>query len=451
LEKNEKLPKGWTSFQYDDYLTLEYGKSQTKKNRKKGKIPVYGSSGVDGYHNDALVQNPCLVIGRKGSVGEIHCVHEPCWPIDTTYFLNEHPMYELQFLFYLLKHMRLNQLDTSTAVPSLRRNDVYAIQMIVPPFNEQKRIVEKIEELLLIHHNLKKNLLEIDIKRILNFESILNDSFNGKLSKQWREHNNSKDPVLLLEKIKETQSKTGRRLKRSLYTKDFKKYDLPEKWIWSDTFSISKDLGDAPFGTSLKSKDYVNEGIPVIHGRNIKKNQLEWRYPLHVSKEKFDSLKRSHCHTGELIFQKIGSVGTIAILPEIERKTSFLLSTNAMKVSTDPELISIKYLYYYFYQKKIKQFIEHTSQGTSQPIFNFTTLKNFPIPIPSTEEQYFIVKLIDQFSSELSNLHTLLQFISAKEKILVQKILDYAFTGKLVPQDPNDEPASELLKKIKLK
>ena len=119
MEKN-KLPEGWTSFQYDKYLKLEYGKSQTKKNRKKGKIPVYGSSGIDGYHNDALVQNPCLIIGRKGSVGEIHHVHEPCWPIDTTYFLENHLMYDQIFLFFLLKHIKLDQLDSSTTVPSTK-------------------------------------------------------------------------------------------------------------------------------------------------------------------------------------------------------------------------------------------------------------------------------------------------------------------------------------------
>jgi len=148
LEKNNQLPNNWTSFKFDKYLSIEYGKGLTKKNRKKeGKIPVYGSAGIDGYHTESLVKNPCLIIGRKGNVGEVHYVDKPCWAIDTTYFLNEYSMYDLKFLHYLLTHMRLGQLDTSTTVPSLRRDDVYAIQMILPPLNEQKIITAKIEEL----------------------------------------------------------------------------------------------------------------------------------------------------------------------------------------------------------------------------------------------------------------------------------------------------------------
>jgi len=146
LEKNNQLPDNWTSFQFDKYLIIEYGKGLPKKKRDgKGDIPVYGSSGIDGYHTEYLIKKPCLVIGRKGSIGEVHFVDEPCWAIDTTYFLNEYSMYDLKFLYYLLKHMRLEKLDTSTTVPSLRREDVYKIQMLVPPLKEQKRIVAKLK------------------------------------------------------------------------------------------------------------------------------------------------------------------------------------------------------------------------------------------------------------------------------------------------------------------
>lgn len=146
LEK-ERLPQGWANFRFGDFLVLHYGKSQTKANRKSGNIPVYGSSGITGHHNKALVSVPCLVVGRKGSAGNVSYVDEPCWPLYTTYFIDKFPTHNTKFLFWLLRHMQLNDLDTSTAIPSLRRDDVYSLQIVMPPLPEQHRIVSKIESI----------------------------------------------------------------------------------------------------------------------------------------------------------------------------------------------------------------------------------------------------------------------------------------------------------------
>ena len=142
------LPRGWITFQYSKYLQLDYGKSLDKKHRNSnGKFPLYGSSGVIDFSNNFLVKNPCLIIGRKGTAGKIYLVTTPSWPIDTTYYLVDFPMYEQKFLYFLLKQMNLSKLDSSTAIPSLRREDVYSLSMILPPMVEQKHIVAKIESI----------------------------------------------------------------------------------------------------------------------------------------------------------------------------------------------------------------------------------------------------------------------------------------------------------------
>ena len=69
---------------------------------------------------------------------------------------------------------------------------------------------------------------------------------------------------------------------------------------------------------------------------------------IYVTKKKFDSLERSHCHPNDLIFQKIGSVGVVAVLPKIEGQEYFLLSTNCMKISTDQKIVPIEFVFYYF-------------------------------------------------------------------------------------------------------
>jgi len=68
-----------------DVLAFEYGKGLRKDKRDGGEYPVYGSNGVVGHHSEALTDDPCLVVGRKGSVGAVHLSRHPCWAIDTAY------------------------------------------------------------------------------------------------------------------------------------------------------------------------------------------------------------------------------------------------------------------------------------------------------------------------------------------------------------------------------
>jgi len=167
---------------------------------------------------------------------------------------------------------------------------------------------------------------------------------------------------------------------------------------------ISKKTSDAPFGTQLKSKDYAESGIPVIQGRNIKENKFHWNNKKYTSKEKFDSLPRSHCSKGDLIFPKIGTIGNVCILPSIEGNEQCILSTNSMSCSINEKLADPNYIYYYFCQKKIHDYINSTSRGSTQPIFNYGMLKAFSIEIPSLEIQLKVSKILQELDSKIENL-----------------------------------------------
>jgi type I restriction enzyme S subunit len=88
----ENLPEGWVETNLGDVLPINYGKGLAETARvKDGEVPVYGSSGIVGYHNQALTSDETLVIGRKGSVGSVYYSSIPCFPIDTTYFVEKTP------------------------------------------------------------------------------------------------------------------------------------------------------------------------------------------------------------------------------------------------------------------------------------------------------------------------------------------------------------------------
>ena len=134
----------WSILPLGEVIELVYGKALPKNQRKPGKVAVYGSNGPVGYHDTAVVNEPTVIVGRKGSAGAIQFVNEACYPIDTTYYIRPRPGIELdiEFTFYLLGHLDLSKLRTATGVPGLNREDAYKLSIGLPPISEQRRIVD---------------------------------------------------------------------------------------------------------------------------------------------------------------------------------------------------------------------------------------------------------------------------------------------------------------------
>ena len=139
---------GWQSKRLGDILRLNYGKSLSVKNRIEGPIPVYGSNGIVGFHNEAIVDAPGLIVGRKGSAGEVHRSPGPFCPIDTTFYVTEAdaPDTDLEFLFYLLRHLDLTRITGDVGVPGLNREMAYMEPVHFPTtILEQKTIAHILE------------------------------------------------------------------------------------------------------------------------------------------------------------------------------------------------------------------------------------------------------------------------------------------------------------------
>ncbi|HWO42235.1 MAG TPA: restriction endonuclease subunit S, partial [Candidatus Eisenbacteria bacterium] len=82
-------PRNWRSVTLGDVCEFKYGKSLPESAREGGQVPVFGSNGEVGRHNEALTSGPTIIIGRKGSFGEVNYSAVACWPIDTTYYVDE--------------------------------------------------------------------------------------------------------------------------------------------------------------------------------------------------------------------------------------------------------------------------------------------------------------------------------------------------------------------------
>lgn len=137
----------WFFAPLSDLTRVRYGKSLDKSLRSDtGVFPVVGSAGVMTKTDVPLMSSPCIVVGRKGNVGAVQFFRNGCYPIDTVYYFETPANVDVQFLSLNLEMQELKSLDSSTAIPSLRREDLEKVQIPLPPLTEQRRIVEILEE-----------------------------------------------------------------------------------------------------------------------------------------------------------------------------------------------------------------------------------------------------------------------------------------------------------------
>jgi type I restriction enzyme S subunit len=124
----EDIPSGWAVRKLGEILELQYGKALKQEDRTEGLVPVYGSSGIVGMHDTALVNGPGIVVGRKGNVGSVFWSDESFYPIDTVYFVVS--KLPLRFLYHDLQSKTF--LNSDAAVPGLNRTQAYSMETVVP-------------------------------------------------------------------------------------------------------------------------------------------------------------------------------------------------------------------------------------------------------------------------------------------------------------------------------
>lgn len=137
----------WKEVSLGQICDFKYGKSLPASEREPGAIGVYGSNGLVGTHSSAVTNGPTIVIGRKGSFGEVTYSEGSCWPIDTTYYVDSSSTSaDLRWLYYRLGCLGLKELNRAAAVPGLNREDAYRRRLLLPPIGEQQRIAKILDQ-----------------------------------------------------------------------------------------------------------------------------------------------------------------------------------------------------------------------------------------------------------------------------------------------------------------
>ena len=283
-------------------------------------------------------------------------------------------------------------------------------------------------------------------------QKILDLAIHGKLVPQ---DPNDEPASVLLERIraeKERLIKEGKIKKsKASKTSDTPHYEnvpfeVPSSWVWGK-------LGDlafykkGPFGSSLTKSMFIpksDNAYKVYEQKNaIQKDHTLGSY--YISEEKYESLKGFAVQPNDVIVSCAGTIGETYVLPENIQEG--IINQALMLIRLYYRDIERFYLLYFDFILKEEAYKE--SKGTAiKNIPPFDVLKNFYIPIPPIEEQQRILKEVDRWMLLVDSIDSNKEHLESIIKQAKRKILDLAIHGKLVPQDPNDEPALELLKRI---
>ena len=224
-------------------------------------------------------------------------------------------------------------------------------------------------------------------------------------------------------------------------------FELPEGWEWA-RLGILAQYKKGPFGSSITKAMFVPDSpdaVKVYEQKNaINKDATLGSY--FISTEKYESLKSFEVFPNDIIVSCAGTIGETFVLPIGMRKG--IINQALMKISLfDLETMDFYLMYFDF---KLKSAAQEQGHGIAlKNIPPFDVLKKYLVPIPPIQEQHRIVVAVNNMISKVDFINADSAAIQDLISQAKSKILDLAIRGKLVPQDPNDEPASVLLERIR--
>jgi type I restriction enzyme S subunit len=433
----DDLPQGWAECTLGDIIKIQNGYAFPSKEFRGVGIPLIRQGNLAGERvslekcvyleprwlgvkPDFILRKNDVLIGMSGSVGKL-CIYdrdEPALQNQRTGKIVQQSteFVDWRFVWEYLKTVELQLLEKGKGlgVLNVSATDIESLPFRLAPFNEQRQIVAKLEKLLGKVDASQQRLVKIPIILKRFRQSVLAAACSGRLTADWREDDQ--------------------------YQNDF-----PLTWTMCKLSDISTLItkGASP---KWQGVNYAKNGVLFVTSENVGLGKMLLSTKKFVESKINEIQPRSVLQNGDVLTNIVGaSIGRSAIfdrddVANINQAVALIRLTNA---------VNRKYILHVLNSPVIIEHMESEKVDVARANLSLKDVGNYPIPLPPLTEQEEIVHRVEVLFTLADQIEA--RFVKAKARIdqLTQSLLAKAFRGELVRQDPNDEPASVLLERIK--
>jgi len=489
-----KTPGRWVWCDLLDAARLESGHTPSRKHPEywDGDIPWIGIKDArenhgriieatnqtvtqDGLDNSAsrLLPARTVCLSRTASVGYATIMGRPMATSQdfVNWLCSEAVIPEFLMHLFIAEKEALLRFSKGTTHRTIYFPEVKALRVCLPPVNEQRRIVSKVESLQTRGIRARESLEAIPPLLEKLRQSILAAAFRGDLTAEWRAQNLDVEPAsVLLERIRQERRRRweeaelakmkakGKVPKNDRWKAKYKEPEpvdvaglpeLPEGWCW---VSLGALISGFTPGKSPKS-----EGRPAGPGETgvLKVSAVTWgQFDSNENKALLDSDVPQNPVTvckGDILITRANTVELVgAVVIAQASYPNLMLSDKIIRLDV-VDSVDHEFVLWSIRSQAVRNFFEDQATGTSNSMRNLSQKKiaAAPVPIPPIEEQRQIADILSESNRYSASVEERGNSSAAQLAHLDQSVLAKAFRGELVPQDPNDEPASVLLERIK--
>jgi type I restriction enzyme S subunit len=367
----------WPEVSLGEVCEFKYGKSLPEEKRAGGSIAVFGSNGIVGRHNEPLTDGPTIIVGRKGSFGEVHLSPDPCWPIDTTYFIDlSVTTTDLRWLAYRLKGLGLTRLNKAAAVPGLNREDAYRQKLKLPPLAEQRRIAEVLDRAEALRAKRRAALAELDSLT----QSLFLDLFG--------------DPVT--------------------NPKGFPNVSLASLVREDDTIN---------YGV-VQPGDDLEEGVPLVRVGDLIDGSVRHSELKRIAPSIEAAYKRSRLRGDEILVSCVGSIGVVALANESVKGFNIARAVARIPLAESTDRL---FMAAYLNTDFVQRYFTNELRTVSQPTLNIKQITETTVVLPPIALQQEFARRVGAVEKLKAAQRTAL----AEQDALFATLQHRAFRGEL--------------------
>ena len=379
------IPDQWSEIEFEDFTTLQRGKDLTRSQFREGTIPVAGSNGVIGYHDNAISKAPGITVGRSGSVGKVTVYNEDFWPHNTSLYVRDFHGNDPHFAGYLLESLNLTRFKTGASVPTLDRNSFKKLPVLVPPLPEQKKIAHILSTV--------QRAIEAQ-EKIIQSTTELKKALMHKLFTEGLRNEPQK------------QTEIG---------------PVPESWEVISVGELAAVKGGKrlPKGEKLVGQ---NTGFPYIRVTDFNDFSVDKSGLLFLTEEVQNQISRYIINQNNVFISIAGSIGKTGMIPS-ELDGANLTENAARLIVNNSSQLYPRFLMYCLASHHCQGEIKAQTVKNAQPKLALSRIKSLKVLLPSLKEQTEITDALDLAEHKTENVRSYLASLQDIFRILLHELM----------------------------